>query len=193
MLGPTTLFVVTISVINAVKVFETVKMLTDGGPNKASEVLLFTIYQEGFVYLRVGYASAMTVVFLAILVVLMLAAVPRARPAGALHMTSTASRRPHHPLRAALARRADDPCALHLHDLDGGQDAERHLHLVAVAASRSIVYFAENFAKAFAKVPMATLLWNGVVVCGADLASSRSGRDPLRLCDGQAEVPRPRG
>ena len=27
-------------------------------------------------------------------------------------------------------------------------------------------YFAENLAKAFAKVPMATLLWNGVVVCG---------------------------
>jgi multiple sugar transport system permease protein len=71
MLGPTTLFVTTISIINAVKVFETVKTLTDGGPNKASEVLLFTIYQEGFVYLRVGYASAMTVVFLAILVVLM--------------------------------------------------------------------------------------------------------------------------
>jgi multiple sugar transport system permease protein len=71
MLGPTTLFVSTISVINSVKVFETVKTLTEGGPNKASEVLLFTIYQEGFVYLRVGYASAMTVVFLAILVVLM--------------------------------------------------------------------------------------------------------------------------
>jgi len=33
-------------------------------------VLLFSIYQEGFVYLRVGYASAMTVVFLAILMVL---------------------------------------------------------------------------------------------------------------------------
>lgn len=71
MLGPTTLFVIIISVTNAVKVFETVKTLTEGGPNKASEVLLFTIYQEGFVYLRVGYASAMTVVFLAILVVLM--------------------------------------------------------------------------------------------------------------------------
>ncbi|CDM62820.1 MULTISPECIES: carbohydrate ABC transporter permease [Rhizobium] len=71
MLGPTTLFVTTISIINSVKVFETVKTLTEGGPNKASEVLLFTIYQEGFVYLRVGYASAMTVVFLAILVVLM--------------------------------------------------------------------------------------------------------------------------
>lgn len=71
MLGPTTLFVVVISVINSVKAFETVKTLTEGGPNKASEVLLFTIYQEGFVYLRVGYASAMTVIFLAILVVLM--------------------------------------------------------------------------------------------------------------------------
>lgn len=71
MLGPTTLFVTTISIINSVKVFETVKTLTEGGPNKASEVLLFTIYQEGFVYLRVGYASAMTVVFLLILVILM--------------------------------------------------------------------------------------------------------------------------
>ena len=66
----TTLFVTTISIINAVKVFDTVKTLTDGGPNHASEVLLFTIYQEGFVYMQVGYASAMTTVFLAILVVL---------------------------------------------------------------------------------------------------------------------------
>lgn len=71
MLGPTTLFVVTISVINAVKVFETVRALTQGGPNNASEVLLFTIYKEGFVYLRVGYASAMTIIFLAVLVVMM--------------------------------------------------------------------------------------------------------------------------
>lgn len=71
LLGPTTLFVTTISIINAVKVFETVKTLTEGGPNKASEVLLWTIYQEGFLYLRVGYASAMTVIFLAVLIVLM--------------------------------------------------------------------------------------------------------------------------
>ena len=71
MLGPTTLFVTTISIISSVKVFETVKTLTEGGPNKASEMLLFTIYKVGFVYLRVGYASAMTVIFLAILIVLM--------------------------------------------------------------------------------------------------------------------------
>ncbi len=72
MLGPTTLFVVTIGIINAVKVFETVQTLTEGGPNRASEVLLFTIYREGFVYLRVGAASTMTVAFLVLLVGLML-------------------------------------------------------------------------------------------------------------------------
>lgn len=67
MLGPTTLFVVTITMINAVKVFETVATLTQGGPSKSSEVLLWTIYQEGFVYLRTGPASAMAVVFIAVL------------------------------------------------------------------------------------------------------------------------------
>lgn len=72
MLGPTTLFVVTISVINAVKVFETVATLTQGGPAKASEVLLWTIYQEGFVFLHVGVASAMAVVFIVVLLVLLL-------------------------------------------------------------------------------------------------------------------------
>ncbi len=72
MLGPTTLFVLTISVINAVKVFETVATLTQGGPGKASDVLLWVIYEEGFVHLHIGPASAMAVVFIAVLLVLLL-------------------------------------------------------------------------------------------------------------------------
>ena len=72
MLGPTTLFVVTVTLINAVKVFETVTTLTQGGPAKASEVMLWTIYQEGFVYLHIGTASAMAVVFVAVLLGLIL-------------------------------------------------------------------------------------------------------------------------
>lgn len=72
MLGPTTLFVLTITVINAVKVFETVATLTQGGPAKASEVLLWTIYQEGFVFLHIGTASAMAVVFIVVLLTLLL-------------------------------------------------------------------------------------------------------------------------
>lgn len=72
MLGPTTLFVFTITVVNAVKVFETVATLTQGGPAKASEVLLWTIYQEGFVFLHIGTASAMAVVFIVVLLTLLL-------------------------------------------------------------------------------------------------------------------------
>lgn len=72
MLGPTLVFVLAITTIRTVKVFETVAALTQGGPNMASEVLLWTIYQEGFVFFRMGYASALTVVFLAIFLVVML-------------------------------------------------------------------------------------------------------------------------
>jgi multiple sugar transport system permease protein len=72
LLGPTTLFVVTISLIRAVRVFDTVAVLTRGGPNKASEVLLYTMYTEGFTFLRLGYSAAITLVFLAIVLALML-------------------------------------------------------------------------------------------------------------------------
>lgn len=65
LLGPTTLFVLTVCAIRALQVFDTVHVLTKGGPNKATEVLLHTIYSEGFSFFRMGYASAMTVVFIA--------------------------------------------------------------------------------------------------------------------------------
>jgi multiple sugar transport system permease protein len=72
LLGPTLLFVVVISFLRSFRVFETVAALTQGGPRRASEVLLFTIYQEGFVFFRVGYASALTVVFVLVLLALTL-------------------------------------------------------------------------------------------------------------------------
>jgi multiple sugar transport system permease protein len=64
MLGPVTLFTVVITAIRAFQVFDTVQVLTDGGPNKASEVLLHTIYAEAFNFFRNGYAAALVVVFL---------------------------------------------------------------------------------------------------------------------------------
>lgn len=64
MLGPAMLFVVTITAIRAFQVFDTVQVLTDGGPNKATNVLLFQMYQEGFSFLRSAYAAALTVIFL---------------------------------------------------------------------------------------------------------------------------------
>lgn len=71
MLGPTTLFVLTITMIRSVRVFDTVAVLTQGGPNKASQVLLYTMYEEGFTYFRIGYSAAITLVFLAIVLALM--------------------------------------------------------------------------------------------------------------------------
>jgi multiple sugar transport system permease protein len=72
MLGPTTMFVIITSSITAFKVFDTVAVLTRGGPQGASDVLLYTTYLEGFQYLRMGSAAAMTIVFLAIILVLWL-------------------------------------------------------------------------------------------------------------------------
>lgn len=64
MLGPVTMFVVIISAIRSFQVFDTVHVLTKGGPNKASEVLLYTMYSEGFEFFRSGLAAAVAVVFL---------------------------------------------------------------------------------------------------------------------------------
>ena len=72
LLGPSMLFVTIITTIRAIRTFDTVATLTQGGPTKASELIVFTIYQEGFTFLRMGYASAMTIVFLAAVLVLML-------------------------------------------------------------------------------------------------------------------------
>ncbi|HLS42750.1 MAG TPA: sugar ABC transporter permease [Paenalcaligenes sp.] len=65
LLGPTSLFVVTVCAIRSLQVFDIVHVLTSGGPNKATEVLLHSIYNEGFGFFRMGYASAMTVIFVA--------------------------------------------------------------------------------------------------------------------------------
>lgn len=68
MLGPTTLFVVVTTSISAFKVFETVAVLTKG--RFGSEVLLFELYLEGFEYSNTGYAAALTLIFLVIILIL---------------------------------------------------------------------------------------------------------------------------
>jgi multiple sugar transport system permease protein len=70
LLGPTLLFVLVTSSITAFKVFDTVAVLTRGGPQGGSDVLLYHLYREGFQYMRTGSASAMTVVFLGFILLL---------------------------------------------------------------------------------------------------------------------------
>jgi multiple sugar transport system permease protein len=64
LLSPVTMFVVVITGIRSFQVFDTVHVLTQGGPNNSTEVLIYTMYTEGFEFFRSGYAAAVTVVFL---------------------------------------------------------------------------------------------------------------------------------
>jgi multiple sugar transport system permease protein len=70
MLGPALVFVVSVTAIRSFQVFDTVSVLTDGGPNKSTSVLLYQMYQEGFSFLRSAYAAAITCVFLAFVLLL---------------------------------------------------------------------------------------------------------------------------
>lgn len=63
MLGPTTLFVVVISVIRSFLVFTEVHVLTRGGPADSTLVMVYYIWQEGFRYYRAGTASAIATFF----------------------------------------------------------------------------------------------------------------------------------
>jgi len=67
MLGPVTLFVAVITAKKALAVYDTVFVMTKGGPGDASEVLVHLLYIESFDRLRAGYGAAITVVYLALL------------------------------------------------------------------------------------------------------------------------------
>lgn len=64
LLAPVTMFVAIITAIRSFQVFDTVHVLTKGGPDNASMVLVYQIYQEGFEFFRSSYAAALTIVFL---------------------------------------------------------------------------------------------------------------------------------
>lgn len=72
MLSPVSMFVLIVVAIRAFQAFDSIAILTQGGPGGASEVILYTLYRESFEYLRAGYGAAVTVVFLAIIVALTL-------------------------------------------------------------------------------------------------------------------------
>ncbi len=64
---PTTLFVAVNALINAFRVVDQVIAMTGGGPNNATTLLLFYVYQTGFSFWDTGYAAALSTVLLALL------------------------------------------------------------------------------------------------------------------------------
>ena len=69
LLMPTTIFVLVNALINAFRMVDHIIVMTKGGPDNASSLLLFYLYEVGFKLWDQGYASALTAVLLAILAV----------------------------------------------------------------------------------------------------------------------------
>jgi len=67
LLMPTTLFVLVNAVINAFRLVDHIVVMTRGGPDNATALLLYYIYEIGFRFWDSAYASALTMVLLVLL------------------------------------------------------------------------------------------------------------------------------
>ena len=67
LLMPTTLFVMINAVINAFRLVDHIFVMTGGGPDNATSVLLYQIYVVGFKFFDQAYAATLTIVLLLIL------------------------------------------------------------------------------------------------------------------------------
>ena len=72
----TTTFVIISTTILALRIFDQVKIMTNGGPRGATYTIILHLYNTGFKKLNVGYASAITVLFF--LIVLVISIIQRA-------------------------------------------------------------------------------------------------------------------
>ena len=54
LLRPTIIVVLLMSLVNSFKVFDSIWVMTKGGPYRTSETLALTMYQESFIYNRLG-------------------------------------------------------------------------------------------------------------------------------------------
>jgi len=69
LLMPTTVFVVINAVINAFRLVDHIVVMTRGGPDNATQLLLYYIYQVAFSFWDTSYAAALTVVLLTLLAI----------------------------------------------------------------------------------------------------------------------------
>jgi sn-glycerol 3-phosphate transport system permease protein len=67
LLLPTSAFVATTVLVTSFQAFDVVRIMTQGGPARATELFVYAIYEQIFLDLRVGRASALTMAFFAML------------------------------------------------------------------------------------------------------------------------------
>ena len=64
LLKPVFFVALLLRIMDAFKIFDTVYVMTYGGPGKATELLSMFIYKEGLKYFKIGRASALSIMFL---------------------------------------------------------------------------------------------------------------------------------
>ncbi len=72
MLSPVLFFVIVISTINAFQILTDILVMTQGGPGTSTYMLVYYIYQNAFIYLKMGYASALAWILFTIIMILTL-------------------------------------------------------------------------------------------------------------------------
>lgn len=72
LLMPTILMVSIVTMIGSMRVFDTIRLMTDGGPEGSTMVLVYYIYHQAFKMFNTGYASAIAVVLFVIVLMLTL-------------------------------------------------------------------------------------------------------------------------
>ncbi|RTE00746.1 carbohydrate ABC transporter permease [Paenibacillus whitsoniae] len=72
MLSPTTFFLLVTGIIGTFKVFDVIMVLTGGGPANSTSVVVTRLYDAAFINLQSGYASAMAIVLLVLILLITL-------------------------------------------------------------------------------------------------------------------------
>ena len=68
LLSPTTLFLIITSFISSMQVFQSVSVMTSGGPLGSTKVMVMWIYEMAFVQFKAGKASALVIIFFFIII-----------------------------------------------------------------------------------------------------------------------------
>ena len=73
LLNPTLFFVLVTTIIGSFQIFDTVYVMTQGGPANATNTINFYIFRQAFQFFHTGFAAALSMLLFAILLVVTLA------------------------------------------------------------------------------------------------------------------------
>ena len=69
MISPIVFFLTLMDAIASFKVFETIQIITEGGPQNSTNTLVFALYEYGFHFYKIGYAASIGVVLFLIIAI----------------------------------------------------------------------------------------------------------------------------